>query len=478
MNSHSYYFKEIEMINIEKEVLPLYKELSRRDALKQMGALGLAPFLLSSTPELNAQKIDNKARIVIIGGGAAGITVAARLTRALENPNITLIEPNKVHIYQAGHTLVGGGIIPTSKITRTTKEFIPSGTKWIQSKANNIDPDQQKVSLENGKILDYDYLVIAPGLQYDWERIEGLNSSMIGKSGINSIYTLDGAVKTWENIQKFSKTGGEALFTHPDTPIKCGGAPKKILYLMDDYMRQQGTRSQAKISFLPNSGKLFSVPVFEKAIQGHFEQRDINYNLKHNLVKIDAANKRARFKTQIKRKGAWDEDLEEFEEIVEDKFIEKSYDFIHIPPPMSAPDFLKNSSVAWDKGSAKALGLVKVDKHTLQHYKYKNIFSLGDAAGTPIGKTGGTVRKQAPILVQNMLDVMAGKEPTQKFNGYTVCPIVTRYGKVMLAEFDYDLNPTPTIPGLSVEEERWMWWVMKVYILEPMYFYGMLKGIA
>ncbi len=145
---------------------------------------------------------------------------------------------------------------------------------------------------------------------------------------------------------------------------------------------------------------------------------------------------------------------------------------------MSAPDFLKDTKIAWDKGSVQELGLVKVNKHTLQHLDYPNIFSIGDCAGIPICKTGGSVRKQAPILVQNLIDVMQGKEPSEKFNGYTVCPIVTRYGKVMLAEFDYDMKPTPTIPGLAVEEERWMWWLMKVYILEPMYFYGMLRGLA
>jgi sulfide:quinone oxidoreductase len=463
------------MEKLLKTQLSELQNMSRRDALKTLGAISTTPLFLNTQAKAS---IKSNAKIVIVGGGAGGITVAARLDRAIDNPNITIIEPSPKHVYQAGHTLVGGGITKAEKLIVDTKDYIPDSAKWEQTKAKDIDPDLQKVTLENGKVLDYDYLVICPGLQYDWDRIEGLDPKMIGQNGVNSIYTLEGAKKTWENIQAFAKTGGEAIFTHPDTPIKCGGAPKKILYLTDDYMRKQGTRDKANFTFMPNSGKLFSVPVFEKAIAGHFKDREIAYNLKHNLVKLDTQNKIATFKTTIKKKGAWDEDIEEYEEIIEDKFITKPYDFIHIPPPMSAPDFLKGSKVAWDKGSAKKLGLIKVDKHTLQHLTYKNIFSLGDVAGTPIGKTGGTVRKQAPILVQNMLDVMAGREPSAKFNGYTVCPIVTRYGKVMLAEFDYNLKPTPTIPGLAVEEERWMWWIMKVYILEPMYFYGMLRGLA
>jgi len=470
--------KEDKMATIFEEQIQKIPQLNRRDAIKQLGLLSTAPYLFTQEAKASSNPKKTNAKIVIIGGGAGGICVAARLTSELDNPDITIIEPGKKHIYQAGHTLVGGGIIPASKITRTTKEFIPEGNKWIETKATNVDPDKQTVELENGITLQYDYLVVSPGLQYDWEKVEGLKADMIGKDGINSIYTLEGAQETWKNIQSFSKTGGEALFSHPATPIKCGGAPKKILYLMDDYMRQQGTREKANISFLPNSAKLFSVPVFEKAIEGHFKEREVAYNLKHNLVKVDADKKIATFKTQIKSKGAWDEDLEEYSEIIEDKFISKPYDFLHVPPPMSAPDFLKGSKISWDKGSAKELGLVRVDKHTLQHPKYKNVFSLGDVAGIPIGKTGGTVRKQAPILVQNMLDVMAGREPSEKFNGYTVCPIVTGYGKVMLAEFDYSGKPTPTIPGIDPAAERWMWWIMKVYILEPMYFYGMLRGRA
>ena len=461
-----------------KENLEFLNNLDRRDALKKMGALGVAPLFLSQTNKLEASPIKTNAKIVIIGGGAGGITVAARLSRKLENPNITIIEPNPKHVYQAGHTLVGGGITKAEKLIVDTKDYIPDSAKWIQSIATQIDPDKQKVSLQNGKVLDYDYLVVTPGLQYDWHRIEGLDPNDIGKNGLNTIYTLEGAKKTWEDIKRFSKKGGEALFTHPDTPIKCGGAPKKIMYIMDDYLRQEGLRDRANLTYNANSSKLFTIPIFAKAIKSHFEDRNMNYNLKHNLVKIDVSKKIATFKTTIKKKGAWDEDLEEYEEVIEDKFTTREYDFIHVPPPMSAPDFIKESPLSWDKGAAGKLGLVKVDKYTLQHTKYKNVFSLGDVIGAPYGRTGGSVRKQAPVVVQNMIDVMAGREPSAKFSGYTVCPIITRYGKVMLAEFDYTGKPAPTIPGIAVDEERWMWWVMKVYILEPMYFHGMLKGLA
>ncbi len=459
----------------QEKMLHNFENMSRRDAIKTLGLIGASPYLINSQA-VASQKTN--AKIVIIGGGAAGITVAARLDRALDNPDVTIIEPNPKHVYQAGHTLVGGGIIPPEKLVVDTKDYIPDSSKWEQTKATNIDAESQKVTLENGKVLEYDILIACPGLHYDWDKIEGLDPKEIGSNGVHTIYTLDGSVKTWEDIQKFAKTGGKALFSHPNTPIKCGGAPKKIMYLMDDYLRKQNSRDKAELTYFASGGKMFPIPIFEKAIIEQYNSRDMNYMLHHNLVKIDTAKKIATFKTQVRRKGAWDEDLEEYMDIVEDKFVDKEYDFIHIPPPMSAPKVIQDSPLPWQKGDAGDLGLIEVDKFTLQHKRYNNIFSLGDVIGTPYGRTGGTVRKQAPVVVQNILDVLNGKEPSAKFGGYTVCPIITRYGKVMLAEFDYTGNPAPTIPGLAVDEERWMWWVMKVYILEPMYFYGMLKGIA
>jgi len=458
----------------EKQILE-FQNMSRRDAIKTLGAISATPLLLQTQAQAS---VKSNAKIVIVGGGAAGITVAARLDRAMDNPDITIIEPNPKHVYQAGHTLVGGGIINKEKLIVDTVDYIPDSAKWEQTTATNIDPDSQVVELANGKKLNYDYLVVVPGLQYDWHRIKGLDEQEIGSNGLNTIYTLDGAEKTWADIQKFSKKGGKAIFTHPDTPIKCGGAPKKIMYLMDDYLRNEGLREKAELTYYTNGGKMFPIPIFEKAIINHYNDRDMKYKQKHNLVEIDTTKKTATFATKIKKKGAWDEDLEEYEEIIEEKLITTDYDFIHVPPPMSAPDVVKNSPLPWQKGAAGKLGLVEVDKYTLQHKRYKNVFSLGDVIGTPYGRTGGTVRKQAPVVVQNILDVMAGREPSAKFGGYTVCPIITRYGKVMLAEFDYTGNPAPTIPGLAVDEERWMWWIMKVYILEPMYFYGMLRGLA
>jgi len=144
---------------------------------------------------------------------------------------------------------------------------------------------------------------------------------------------------------------------------------------------------------------------------------------------------------------------------------------------MRAPDAVKNSSLAWQRGSASKGGWLELNKETLQHTRYPNVFGLGDVAGIPMGKTGGSARKQYRVLVENIILAMEGKELTSKYAGYTVCPLITDIGSIMLAEFNWEKKPTPSFP-LDPTQERYVWWLLKVYALKPMTIYGMLSGRA
>lgn len=418
--------------------------------------------------------------MVIVGGGAGGITVAARLANALDNPDITIVEPSEIHLYQPGQTLIGGGVWGADDIVAKTGDYIPSGVTWEKDKVVELDPDNNKVVTAKGKTLEYDFLVMSPGIQLNYEKIEGLTQDQLGKDGIASIYTHEGCIKTYplfkEMAERSKKEKINALFTHPDTPIKCGGAPKKIMYLFDGYLREHGNRENADMTFLPNGGKMFGVPAYNEAIENQYKERGMKREFKHNLVSVDPGKKEATFLHKYEVKGAWDEDLEEYDMIAKEELVTKPYDFLHITPPMSAPDFVKNSPLSWQKGGAAAGGWMEIDRYTMQHSRYPNVFGLGDAAGIPLGKTGGSVRKQAPVLVENMVAAMEGKELKAKYNGYTVCPLITGYGTVMLAEFDYD-GIKPSFP-LDPTRERWIWWILKVYMLKPMYYMGMLRGRA
>lgn len=456
--------------------------LSRRDFLKS-SALLATMMMASSTSEVKASS-DAKGRIVIVGGGSAGITMVAQLCNELSKPDITIIAPNEIHLYQPGQTLVAGGLMVEADLQENNADYIPDNVKWIKAKVKEFDADNNSVVTDKGEKIPYDFLVIATGLEYNYEAINGLTKADIGKNGVASIYlndldkgTCSGAVSTFELLKAFSELSGKqktnGIFTHPATAIKCGGAPKKIMYLTEDYLRKQGStnRANATLTFLPNDTTMFGVPEYHDAIVKQFEARDMKWKYAHNLTSIDLAKKEATFTHKFKEKGAWDPILEANVEVEKTETLVTPYDFIHITPPMKAPDVVATSPIGSDKG------WVPVTKETLQHVKYKNVFCLGDVAAVPMAKTGGSVRKQAPVVTQNLISAMEGKELKAQYNGYTVCPLITGYGTVMLAEFDWSKKPTPSAP-LDPTVERWIWWVFKVYMLKPMYFHGMLRGRA
>ena len=490
------------MINNQKELDHAMKMLdselkkqgiSRRDAIKMAG-LGSAAFMMGSASEAEAatelRATNAKGKVVIIGGGLAGMATAARLTNSGVT-DITVIEPEAKSVsYQPGQTLIGAGLWEKSDIVYNRDDFLPSGVKLIKDKAVEFNPDNNSVKTAGGQTVSYDYMIIAAGLKLDFGRIKGLEDigeaystgdnskqlNVFGNSGATSIYTADGSAHTWAQMQKFisaAKSGKKVkgVFTHPNTPIKCGGAPKKIMYLTNSRLEEAGARANADLHFYPNGGKMFGVKEYHDAIVNQYKARGMKWSYKHNLTEVDLNNKIAVFDHHSQVKGAWDEDLEEYEMITKHERVEVPFDFLHITPPMKAPDEIGKSAV----GSAK--GWVPVTKETMQHVKYKNIFALGDIAAVPMGKTGGSARKQYKVVVDNLISVMEGKPLTSKYDGYTVCPLITSIGTVMLAEFNWTKKPTPSFP-LDPTVERWIWWLLKVYALKPMTIYGMLSGKA
>ena len=467
--------------------------ISRREAFKLAG-LGSAAYLVGGTEaQANTQLKASEAtgKILIIGGGLAGISTAARLSNTLSNPDITIIEPNSKSVsYQPGTTLIASGVYTKADIDYNTSDFVPKGVTILKDKAVEFNPESNTVALESGETISYDFLIVAAGITLDYGAIKGLEEvgdaytagdaskilKTFGDSGVTSVYNIDSAVAMWDQMQKFiqkAKSGQKVrgVFTDPATAIKCGGAPKKVMYLTNARLVEAGARENADLSFFADSGKLFGVKEYADAIEKQFIARDMKWNFNHNLVEVDIAKKTAIFDKHWQEKGAYDKDLEEYEMVTKHLSVEVPFDFLHITPPQKAPDEIGKSAI----GSAK--GWVPVNKETLQHVKYSNIFAIGDIAAVPMGKTGGSVRKQYKVLVDNLVSVMEGKELTSKYEGYTVCPLITDIGKVMLAEFDWTAKPTPSFP-LDPTQERYIWWLLKVYLLKPMTQYGMLSGKA
>ena len=485
-------------IYIEKMLSKMDKDLSkqgmsRRDAMKLAGLSGAGVFMGTASASAEEEKIvknDAKAKIVIVGGGLAGISTAARLTLNLTDPDITIIEPEKTSAsYQPGQTLVGAGIWDHDDIIYQRDDFVPDGVKVIEERAVFFNPQKNKLTTDKGQVITYDYLILAMGVQLDFERIKGLeeagralssgnNDKLLDALGdsICSIYTGQGSVKTWEIMQKYieqAKSGKKTkfIFTHPSTPIKCGGAPKKIIYLTNARLKEAGARDNAELTFYPNGGAMFGVPEYHDAIVGQFKREGIKHHYRHNLIEVDKENKIATFDSKWQEKGPWDPVMKDFEVIPKHEKLRVPYDFLHISPAQIAPREIAES----DLGSAK--GWIPVNKETLQHIRYENVFSIGDVAQVPMGKTGGSVRKQYKVLVDNLIAHMNSKKLNAKYAGYTVCPLITDIGTVMLAEFDWTVKPTPSFP-LDPTVERWVFWLMKVYALKPMTMYGMMSGRA
>jgi sulfide:quinone oxidoreductase len=417
-----------------------------------------------------------KHQVLILGGGTAGITVAAQLLRKDKSLDIAIMEPSEKHYYQPAWTLVGAGAFDMADTVREEKDFIPKNTSWIKEYAEKIDADNNMVVTRGGQTIQYDYLIVGVGIQLDWDGIPGLKEG-IGKHGICSNYSHEYAEYTYECIQNFK--GGNALFTQPATPIKCGGAPQKIMYMAEDYFRKNNVRDKANVIFATPGSVIFGVKEFAKTLNNIISDRDIYLKLFHKLIEIRPEKKEAVYELSGAETGCVTIDSVEEKlnlKVEGDTRVVIPFEMMHTAPPQSAPDFIKKSPLALQDNP---LGWVDVDKHTLQHNKYPNVFALGDVANLPTAKTGAAIRKQAPVVVENLLTVMAhaSLEGSKPYSGYSSCPIVTRYGKMVLAEFDYDNKPMPSFP-IDTSKERYSMWLFKKHFLPWMYWNAMLKGTA
>ncbi|MFE0106637.1 FAD-dependent oxidoreductase [Streptomyces sp. NPDC059009] len=391
-------------------------------------------------------------QIVIIGGGTAGITVAARLRRA-GAPDVAVLEPSATHWYQPLWTLVGGGQARLRASMRTQAEVMPPGVHWLHESATGVDPQARTVATGSGRTIGYDRLVVAPGLRLDWGGVPGL-AQAVGHDGVSSNYRPDLAPLTWELIR--SMRSGTALFTMPSGPVKCGGAPQKIAYLAADHWRKRGVLDHIRVILVLPEPAMFKVPVYSRELAETARRYGIEVRLQSELTALDGAA----------REAVVTDHATGTKETIR-------YDLLHAVPPQAAPRWIAESPLA-DPDSP--FGYVRADRATLQHPDHPEVFALGDVANLPTSKTGAAVRKQAPVVVDNLHSSLRGRPLTARYDGYTSCPLVTARHKMLLAEFDYDLEPAPSLPLIDTTKERTSMWYLKRYGLPQMYWKGMLKG--
>lgn len=417
-------------------------------------------------------------QIAIIGAGTAGITVAAQLLKKDNSLDIAIIDPSKDHWYQPAWTLVGADTFEMEKTRRDQKDLIPKGAKWIQQKVAELNVEKNELLLDNNESVTYDYLVVAPGVQIDLDGIEGLREA-IGTGGVCSNYIDPEYTK--KTLKEFK--GGNAIFTQAATPIKCGGAPQKIMYLAAEMFKKNGVANDTNVIFATPGSVVFGVKEFLPALMKVINRHAITVKFFHKITKIDPKEKKVYFTITATDESnciAINEKQSIGEEVTGEATVAIKYDMLHLAPPQSAPDFIKRSKIAHVEGPNQ--GWANVNIHSLQNPDYPNVFALGDVAALPTAKTGAAVRKQAPVVVDNILKLIAGqKASNEEYQGYSSCPLVTGYGKMVLAEFGYG-NKRMSDPMISTfvdtTKEKYSMWLLKKYALPYMYWNLMLKGKA
>ncbi|XP_019934837.1 sulfide:quinone oxidoreductase, mitochondrial [Paralichthys olivaceus] len=390
-------------------------------------------------------------KMLVLGGGSGGITMSARMKRMMGAGNVAVIEPSEMHYYQPIWTLVGAGAKSVASSGRPTASVIPSGVKWVKSKVQEINPDTNMVLTEDGTEISYEYLIVALGIQLHFEKIKGLPEGFKHPK-IGSNYSVETVEKTWKALENF--TEGNAVFSFPNTPVKCAGAPQKIMYLSDSFLRKTGKRAKANIIYNTSLPVIFGVKKYADSLWEIVKSRDLQVNLRQNLIEVRADKHEAVF--------------ENLDKPGETNVIE--YEMLHVTPPMGPNLVIKGSPLA-DEG-----GWLDVNKETLQHKTYPNVFGIGDCTSLPTSKTAAAVAAQSAILNRTISKVLKKEKPDKKYDGYTSCPLVTSYNTVILAEFDYNGQPLETFPINQAKERRLMYY-MKADVMPHLYWHGLLRGL-
>jgi sulfide:quinone oxidoreductase len=398
---------------------------------------------------------DAKYDVVIVGGGAGGVSVASSLQSRKSSLSIAIIDPADIHYYQPGWTMVGGGVFEASQTAKTMGSLIPRGVKWIKSAVAAFEPQNNAVILDGCRVVKYDRLVVCPGLKLDWSAIEGLEDTL-GRNGVTSNYRYDLAPYTWQLVQELKE--GRAIFTQPPMPIKCAGAPQKAMYLSGDAWFRNGRLKDIDIQFMNAGGVLFGVKDYVPALEQYIAKYNATCNFFHNLVSVDGEAKKATFQVA---KPETDPEL-----------VTVEFDMMHVCPPQVAPDFIRISPLA------DASGWVDVDQATLRHKSFDNVWSLGDVMNAPNAKTAAAARKQAPVVADNIVADIAGRSPIAAYDGYGSCPLTVERGKIVLAEFGYGGVLKPSFPSFLVDGTKptRAAWFLKEKMLPPIYWQAMLKG--
>jgi len=375
-------------------------------------------------------------KLVILGGGTAGTMMANKLAPVIDRYDcqITLVDQDETHYYQPGFLFIPFEIYTEEDVKKPKRDYFPSGIEVIMSAIEGIMPKENKIKLSNGKILNYDYLIIATGSRIAPEEIEGLEDGG-WRQNIFDFYTPDGAVA----LAKFLKywEGGKMVLNIAEMPIKCPVAPLEFVFLADWWFTEQGIREKVDIEYVTPLPGVFTKPIASKFLGQFLENKNIQLTTEFNVGSVDSSNNKIK---------SWDD-------------IEIAYDLL-VTVPINM-----GSNVIGDSGMGDDLNFIPTDPNTLQSKEYENIFVLGDATDLPSSKAGSVAHFQADVLYENILRTLEGRKLDPGFDGHANCFIESGFGKGILIDFNYDVEPLPgkfPLPGVGpfslLEETRMNHW--------------------
>lgn len=362
-------------------------------------------------------------KLLILGGGTAGTMMANKFRKALERDewDITIVDRHKTHYYQPGFLFIPFGIYKKNDVIKPKSDFFPPGVRVIYSDIDKIEAGNNKVLLEGGKVLQYDFLIIATGTQTRPEETPGLKDKLWYKS-IFDFYTIEGAVALYDFFRTWE--GGKLVMCIPELPFKCPVAPIEFVCLAEAFFAQKGIRDKVDITFVTLMPGAFTKPIATRMLSELLDEKNIKVVPDFYPERIDNENKKI---------ISYDEQ-------------EIPFDVLCIVPINMGADMIERSGLGDD------MNYVPTDKHTLQSKKHDNIFVIGDAADIPTSKAGSVAHFASDILFENLMNAMEGRPMTASFDGHANCYIETGYGMGALIDFNYDTEPLPgtyPLPGIG-----------------------------
>jgi sulfide:quinone oxidoreductase len=386
--------------------------------------------------------------VVIVGGGNAGISLAAKLRR-MGCRDVAVVEPKQVHHYRPLLSYVAGGMATLDDLTRPQARCIPSGCTWYGDHVVGIDPDRSVVHLAAGQELHYTDVAVCPGSQVDWDAVTG-SAEAIGTAAAATSYLPEEAVKTWTLLS--SLTAGRAVFVISERHVPCGPVGLKPLFMAADRWRRSGVLDDIDIELLVEGSALVNHAEADRELRAAADTFGVRVRTRATVEAVVAVSRSLRVRTP--------EGTEEL-----------TYDALYLAPPHRAPAWVGAS----DLSTPAADGFAAVDPHTLQQVRHPRVWALGDVATVDTLPSGGALRKQVPVVAHNIAAHRAGRG-LRRYDGYSVAPVTTDRRTLLLAEFDRDGQPQPTVSTPDLAQPRRSTFVFDRYLEPQIYWHRLLKG--